>query len=57
MHIEPGVVNGAKIGLSYLTGAVALGIGLKFFIKRVFTRCWIAGNVEKLQKNIFAICI
>ena len=36
MHIEPGVVNGAKIGLSYLTGAVALGIGLKFFIKRAF---------------------
>ena len=36
MHIEPGVVNGAKIGLSYLTGAAALGIGLKFFIKRAF---------------------
>ena len=35
MHIEPGVVNGAKIGLSYLTGAAALGIGLKFIIKRV----------------------
>ena len=36
MHIEPGVVNGAKIGLSYLTGAAALGIVLKFFIKRAF---------------------
>ena len=28
MHIEPGVVNGAKIGLSYLTGAVAIALGI-----------------------------
>ena len=36
MHIEPGVVNGAKIGLSYLTGAAALAIGLKLLIQRMF---------------------
>ena len=36
MHIEPGVVNGTKIGLSYLTGASAIAIGLKFLIQRVF---------------------
>ncbi len=29
MHIEPGVVNGTKIGLSHLTGAAAIAIGLK----------------------------
>ena len=37
MHIEPGVVNGAKIGLSYLTGAVAIAMGLKMLIQRMFT--------------------
>ena len=36
MHIEPGVVNGAKIGLSYLTGATAIAIGLKLLIQRIF---------------------
>ena len=35
MHIEPGVVNGAKIGLSYLTGAAAIAIGLKLLIQRM----------------------
>ena len=35
MHIEPGVVNGAKIGLSYLTGATAIAIGLKLLIQRM----------------------
>ena len=35
MHIEPGVVNGAKIGLSYLTGAAAIAIGLKLIIQRM----------------------
>ena len=35
MHIEPGVVNGAKIGLSYLTGAAAVAIGLKLLIQRM----------------------
>ena len=29
MHIEPGVVNGAKIGLSYLTGAAAIAFKMK----------------------------
>ena len=37
MHIEPGVVNGAKIGLSYLTGATAIAIGLKLLIQRMLT--------------------
>ena len=37
MHIEPGVVNGAKIGLSYLTGAAAIAMGLKMLIQRMFT--------------------
>ena len=37
MHIEPGVVNGAKIGLSYLTGATAIAIGLKVLIQRMLT--------------------
>ena len=36
MHIEPGVVNGAKIGLSYLTGAAAIALGLKSLIQRMF---------------------
>ena len=36
MHIEPGVVNGAKIGLSYLTGAAAIAIGFKLLIQRMF---------------------
>ena len=36
MHIEPGVVNGAKIGLSYLTGAAAIALGLKLLIQRIF---------------------
>ena len=36
MHIEPGVVNGAKIGLSYLTGAAAIALGLKLLIQRMF---------------------
>jgi len=36
MHIEPGIVNGAKIGLSYLTGAAAIAIGLKLLIQRMF---------------------
>ena len=36
MHIEPGVVNGAKIGLSYLTGAGAIALGLKLLIQRMF---------------------
>ena len=35
MHIEPGVVNGAKIGLSYLTGATAIAVGLKMIIQRI----------------------
>ena len=37
MHIEPGVVNGTKIGLSYLTGATAIAIGLKLLIQRMLT--------------------
>ena len=37
MHIEPGVVNGAKIGLSYLTGATAIAVGLKMIIQRILT--------------------
>ncbi len=36
MHIEPGVVNGAKIGLSFLTGAAAIALGLKFLIQQMF---------------------
>ena len=36
MHIEPGVVNGAKIGLSYLTGAAAIALGLRLLIQRMF---------------------
>ena len=36
MHIEPGVVNGAKIGLSYLTGAAAIALGLKLLTQRMF---------------------
>ena len=36
MHIEPGVVNGVKIGLSYLTGAAAIALGLKLLIQRMF---------------------
>ena len=36
MHIEPGVENGAKIGLSYLTRAAAIAIGLKLLIQRMF---------------------
>ena len=36
MHIEPGVVNGAKIGLSYLTSAAAIAFGLKLLIQRMF---------------------
>ena len=36
MHIEPGVVNGAKIGLSYLTGAAAIALGLKLLIQQMF---------------------
>ncbi len=35
MHIEPGVVNGAKIGFSYLTGAAAIAIGLKLLFQRM----------------------
>ena len=35
MHIEPGVVNGAKIGLSYLTGAAAIAIGLKLLTQHM----------------------
>ena len=35
MHIEPGVVNGAKIGLSFLTGAAAIAIGLKLLFQRM----------------------
>ena len=38
MHVEPGVVNGAKIGLSYLTGAAAIALGLKLLIQRMFNR-------------------
>ena len=36
MHIEPGVVNGAKIALSYLTGATAIAIGFNHLIQRMF---------------------
>lgn len=32
MHIEPGVVEGAKIALSYATGAVAGGCGIKLLV-------------------------
>ena len=46
MHIEPGVVNGAKMALSYLTVAGACGITIKYVIGRM------------RQSNIlaFAIC-
>ena len=36
MHIEPGVVNGVKIGLSYITGAAAIALGFKLLIQRMF---------------------
>ena len=36
MHIELGVANGAKIGLTYLTGAAEIAIGLKLLIQRIF---------------------
>ncbi len=36
MHIEPGVVNGAKIGLSFLTGAAAIALGLKLLVQQMF---------------------
>jgi ABC-type Co2+ transport system permease subunit len=35
MHIEPGVVDGAKIVLSYATAAGALGLGLKMAVDTV----------------------
>ena len=37
MHIEPGVVNGVKIGLSYVTGATAIALGLKMIIQQITT--------------------
>lgn len=35
MHIEPGVVDGAKIVLSYATAAVSLGIGAKMAVQSI----------------------
>ena len=29
MHIEPGIVSGAKIALSYVTSAASLGVAAK----------------------------
>ncbi|WP_344844301.1 energy-coupling factor ABC transporter permease [Celeribacter arenosi] len=38
MHIEPGLVNGAKIALSYATAAGAAGIGVKFALEALRER-------------------
>ena len=35
MHIEPGVVTGAKLILSYATGAGAIGLGLKMAVDTI----------------------
>ena len=36
MHIEPGIVYGAKLGLSYITAAAAAGITIKFMAQTLF---------------------
>ena len=38
MHIERGVENRAKIGISYLTVATAITIGLKMLVQRMLTK-------------------
>ena len=35
MHIEPGVVDGAKLVLSYATAAAAAGVGVKYVIDTI----------------------
>lgn len=37
MHIEPGIVNGAKIVLSYATAAMSLGIAVKLAVQTART--------------------
>ena len=37
MHIEPGIVTGAKLALSYATGIAAGGVALKLVAETVMT--------------------
>ena len=36
MHIEPGIINGAKLGLSYITAAAAFGVTFKLTAQALF---------------------
>ena len=36
MHIEPGIINGAKLGLSYITAAAAFGLTFKYMAQALF---------------------
>tara|TARA_A100001011_G_scaffold305597_1_gene320240 strand:- start:571 stop:1254 length:684 start_codon:yes stop_codon:yes gene_type:complete len=47
MHIEPGIVNGAKLGLSYITAAAAAGITIKFLFQTVFRNFLLLNGILK----------
>ncbi|GAB2642971.1 energy-coupling factor ABC transporter permease [Gordonia jinhuaensis] len=51
MHIEPGLVDGAKIGLSYATATCALGVGAFESFRLVRSR----GVVALLSRSAIAI--
>ena len=53
MHIEPGVVNGAKMFLSYATGATVLGMSTKAALENIKEN----GVVSFILKSILATAI
>ena len=55
MHIEPGIVNGAKLGLSYITAAAAAGITIKFLFQTVFRNFLLLNGILKCM--VTTLCV
>ena len=56
MHIEPGIVNGAKIVLSYATAAVAAGYTLKLGLETLRAKGLVSLALRSLITTVMVFC-
>ncbi len=56
MHIEPGIVNGAKIVLSYATAAAAAGYTLKLGLETLRAKGLVSLTLRSLITTVLVFC-
>ncbi|MGO1117349.1 energy-coupling factor ABC transporter permease [Rhodovibrionaceae bacterium A322] len=56
MHIEPGIVNSAKLGLSYATAAAAIALGAKFVADTIKEVGFIPLVVRSIITTVLVFC-